>query len=109
VLELVPACPFKSLTGIDCPGCGATRAALALLDGDVLRAADHNLLLVVALPIVAVLAIWWLLARADRMRPLPRPAPQWVSYGIATVVALFWALRVLGPAPLTWLASDLTA
>jgi len=30
--HLIP-CPFKYLTGIDCPGCGFQRAALALLQG----------------------------------------------------------------------------
>lgn len=28
------ACPFKSLTGMDCPGCGLQRSALFLLRGD---------------------------------------------------------------------------
>ena len=28
-------CPFKWLTGIDCPGCGFQRAVLALLQGDL--------------------------------------------------------------------------
>jgi hypothetical protein len=27
------SCPFKSLTGIDCPGCGFQRSTLALLEG----------------------------------------------------------------------------
>lgn len=27
-------CPFKYLTGIDCPGCGFQRSVLALLQGD---------------------------------------------------------------------------
>lgn len=28
-------CPFKYLTGIDCPGCGFQRSVLALLNGDL--------------------------------------------------------------------------
>jgi hypothetical protein len=32
--HLLP-CPFKYLTGIDCPGCGFQRAVLALIQGDL--------------------------------------------------------------------------
>jgi hypothetical protein len=32
--HLIP-CPFKYLTGIDCPGCGFQRSLLALLQGDI--------------------------------------------------------------------------
>ncbi len=28
-------CPFKSLTGIDCPGCGFQRSVIALLKGNL--------------------------------------------------------------------------
>ena len=33
---LIP-CPFKYLTGIDCPGCGFQRSVLALLKGDFME------------------------------------------------------------------------
>ncbi len=29
------SCPFKTFTGIDCPGCGLQRSFVALLKGDV--------------------------------------------------------------------------
>ncbi|MGM9476785.1 DUF2752 domain-containing protein [Pedobacter sp. GSP4] len=32
--HLIP-CPFKALTGIDCPGCGFQRSFIALIQGDV--------------------------------------------------------------------------
>lgn len=31
---LIP-CPFKALTGIDCPGCGFQRSLIALFKGDL--------------------------------------------------------------------------
>jgi len=32
--HLIP-CPFKKLTGIDCPGCGFQRSVMALFKGDL--------------------------------------------------------------------------
>jgi hypothetical protein len=29
------ACPFKALTGIDCPGCGFQRSFISLVQGDL--------------------------------------------------------------------------
>jgi hypothetical protein len=52
-------CPWKLLTGLDCPGCGSLRAVNDLTHGDVVAAASSNLLFVVAVPIVVVLWLFW--------------------------------------------------
>ena len=58
-----PRCPFHTLTGLWCAGCGGQRALHALLHADVPGALRYNALFVGALP----LALW-----AGR-RPPPRP------------------------------------
>jgi hypothetical protein len=39
-----PICPFYTLTGFACPGCGLTRAFHSLFHGDVLQSLDYNAL-----------------------------------------------------------------
>jgi hypothetical protein len=53
--HLLP-CPFKYLTGIDCPGCGFQRSVLALLKGDVHQS---FLLYPPTIPLL-ITAAWWL-------------------------------------------------
>ena len=56
-----PLCPTKALLGIDCPGCGCMRGLYALTHGDLAGAADHNLLLLLAVPFALVLWVRWLM------------------------------------------------
>ncbi len=35
------ACPFKKLTGIDCPGCGFQRSVIALLQGNLKQSLSY--------------------------------------------------------------------
>jgi len=56
-----PLCPTKALLGIDCPGCGCLRGLHSLAHGDVVGAADHNILLLLAVPFVIVLWVRWLM------------------------------------------------
>lgn len=41
-----PFCPFKALTGLECPGCGSQRAAHALLHGEIGEAFRYNALFI---------------------------------------------------------------
>jgi hypothetical protein len=45
-----PACPFRTLTGFTCPGCGSTRGLHCLLHGDLVAAFEFNPLVMLSLP-----------------------------------------------------------
>jgi hypothetical protein len=50
-------CPFRLLTGLQCPGCGVQRAAYALLHGHLTEALRYNLFLVYAGPYALSLVV----------------------------------------------------
>ena len=52
-------CPFRYLTGLDCPGCGGLRAVNDLTNLDLGAAASSNLLFVVAIPLLVLLWFAW--------------------------------------------------
>ena len=58
-----PVCMFHRLTGLNCPGCGMTRALYALLHGDILTALRDNALLVLGLVAAALRGLWLAAAR----------------------------------------------
>jgi len=49
-VDLFPKCPFLTLTGYKCPGCGSQRAIHYLLNFDVINASKYNILLVISIP-----------------------------------------------------------
>jgi hypothetical protein len=81
---LYPTCPFKWLTGWDCPGCGGLRMTHDVLHGDLSAAVVDNVFLLLGLPL---LAIWLLVRWRSGERLMPAPA-------IATVIvaAVAWTI-----------------
>lgn len=57
--EIYPICQFHRLTGLNCPGCGMTRAVYALLHGNFSAALRDNALLVFALAGLVVRGAWF--------------------------------------------------
>lgn len=52
-----PRCPFLTLTGWQCPGCGSQRAAHALLHGRLGEAWGYNAVMVCVLPLLGLLGV----------------------------------------------------
>lgn len=100
----LPPCPLRALTGFYCPGCGSTRALFDLLHGDIAGALAMNPLLVVALPLLVLMAL-----RAGDLLPTWSPCERvlafarrprlwlWLLLGYAVLRNLPWV-------PFAWLA-----
>jgi Protein of unknown function (DUF2752) len=97
-----PVCLFHQLTGLNCPGCGMTRALYALLHGDFLLALEDNSLFIFTIAALAARGVWFAAKYFSR-----KPAGQFVSpkmlwaflivAGVFTVLRNFPAFSFLSP------------
>jgi hypothetical protein len=87
--NLLPRCPFNWLTGLNCPGCGITRMAHALLHGDVIAAWHFNAaMLVIGVPFAVWLFARWIRAAwMGQQRQIPKQVP-----ALVITFALVWGV-----------------
>lgn len=99
-----PGCLLHQFTGLYCPGCGSTRAAYALLHGDLSMALHQNALFVLLVPLW-LYSIYRLLAfvATGAWNP-PSVRGTKVSMAVAAVVLGFGVARNLPVQPFTSLA-----
>lgn len=97
-----PLCPTAALLGVPCPGCGLTRATLALLRGDLSGALHLHPLVPVLAPLyfglIGAAALGYV---AGPERPLPRLrfGGRWVTpaaWGLLVLVLGVWLARFFG-------------
>lgn len=51
-------CVFRAITGYLCPGCGMTRAVVAILDGNFAKAWQYNALSLTLLPVLTLYLLY---------------------------------------------------
>ena len=82
-----PVCPIHALTGLQCPGCGATRALAALVRGEFGLAFGLNALFcAVVLPGF----ILWLVVSMRKGRWVGVPAALVYGFAVVTVAFTVW-------------------
>lgn len=92
-------CMFKNLTGLDCPGCGLTRAFCAIAKGNISKGFWFN----VTSPMIFLLfALWWvrsLLHLFGLTRPanvIDAPFRKWpLLTGMAVIFVAAWLVKLI--------------
>ncbi len=91
VYPIYPKCPFLTITGYKCPGCGSLRFVHSLLHGDLVGAWHYNPLLLGALPFLL------LLFYVSIARKTQKWAEQWylafnskISISLLTIIIIIW-------------------
>ena len=94
ILKLMPPCLFHRLTGFYCPGCGGTRAFIALMSGQFLKSLYYHPLVLYT----AVCLTWYLLKRTTKAISgdkvdIPMPDSQVLIYLAVIIVGVNFAIR----------------
>lgn len=98
-----PPCPFRTLTGLYCPGCGSRSALIQLASGNLYAAWRLNPLLILFLPAAALFLISQLkIFVTGRSFPRLFLHPS-LSWAIFYLILAYWILRNIPLYPFTLL------
>lgn len=99
------SCPMVIFTGYPCPGCGLTRAGMALLHGEFIQAFNMH-------PFIYVIAVWCLFFLWDRY--FTEKKSKWIIRSLMIIIIgmlVFYAYRMLtdfpGTPPMSYYENNL--
>jgi len=101
-------CVINEITGLECPGCGGTRAIYELLHFRFLKALSNNIFTILFIvPVTGyALAREYLNYLFEReVLPVPR-SKNWMIVLLIILFAIFTILRNIPISPFNWLAPD---
>jgi hypothetical protein len=97
----LPGCLVKLTTGLDCPGCGGTRAFYYLMQGNLPEAVRYHAIAVFAAPFLVWMYLAWAIKQTTgKQIPAPRIGARTISVFLAAW-AVFMVVRNIPVAPFT--------
>jgi hypothetical protein len=100
---LLPRCPTKLITGLDCPACGGLRMVRALTGGQWSAALHANLFLLLLTPVAVVVWLRWFVSGVTGGSFEPRLSKR-TAYALLAVAVVWTVVRNLPVWPLHPLA-----
>lgn len=91
--QFFPKCPFRLLTGFQCPGCGSTRACYHLLHLDPVTAFKLNPLMILTLPFIIYGLLGYTKSAFTGQPPRRLFIPPLYMWAWLVVMILFWIFR----------------
>lgn len=88
-------CPFRALTGWQCPFCGGTRLGTSLLHGHIDQAFGYNPAVFIGLVVITVLGMLWIVEALGG--PAIRP-PRRVTARLVRMHPTLWTALIIGSA-----------
>lgn len=87
-----PKCPFKLMTGLDCPACGIQRFIHTLLHGEFARAIQYNYYLGYTLPYISLFGVAWVMREGAAKRKLTAIIEHRYAVGFYVVSFFVWLI-----------------
>jgi len=94
-----PLCPLHAVTGLPCPTCGSTRAAIALVHGDLATALAWNPLMTLVMIGAALYVLYAavvVIRNIPRLRwtPPSRSESRGIRIGVILLIAINWGYLI---------------
>lgn len=101
---IYPSSPFRTLTGLYCPGCGTLRGLHQLLHGNLWTAFGLNPLMIASLPYLFYSYVCYSLpAFTGSYVKAIFIQPSWIWWTLR-IILIYWVLRNIPFPPFSWLA-----
>lgn len=88
-----PPCLFRTLTGLQCPGCGVTRALHQIVHGHFEAAFMLNPLFLISIPFLLIAFLRYSIIVLNGGIPRRNALPPKYIYAIFFIVLSFWIFR----------------